>query len=85
MLHPEHALEPTTAYAIMSHGMRSGSFTGVGLSRYIHDDVCDYLNARRIINELDQAERIAAYAQKLESMLQASLVQSAVLEARRPA
>lgn len=73
VLHPEHALEPATAYAIMSHGMRTGLFTGVGVWRYIHDDVCDYLNARRVINGLDQAERIAGYAEKFESLLQTSL------------
>jgi hypothetical protein len=77
-LHPEQALEPAMAYNIMSHGMRAGSFTGLGLGRYIHDDGCDYLNARRIINALDQAERIAGYAQKLESLLRASLEQSTV-------
>jgi putative chitinase len=69
VLHPEHALEPTIAYRIMSYGMRHGSFTGKGLSSYIQGDACDYLNARRIINGLDQAGRIQGYAQALESVL----------------
>lgn len=69
VVHPEHALEPTTAYSIMSYGMRHGSFTGKGLSSYIQGDTCDYLNARRIINGLDQAQTIQGYAQSLESVL----------------
>ena len=69
VLHPEHALEPATAYRIMSFGMRHGSFTGKGLGAYIQGDACDYLNARRIINGLDQADRIRGYAQILESVL----------------
>ena len=73
VLHPEHALEPATAYAIMSYGMRNGSFTGKSLKNYIHDDTCDYFNARRIINALDRADLIQGYAVQLESMLGASL------------
>src|SRR5262245_46487772 len=42
------ALDPPTAYRIMSYGMRKGSFTGKKLADYIHDEVCDYKNARRI-------------------------------------
>jgi putative chitinase len=73
LLHPEHALEPTTAYRIMSYGMRQGSFTGRNLSDYIHGDVCDYMQARRIINALDQAALIQGYAEKLENILNISL------------
>lgn len=73
VLHPEHALEPATAYQIMSLGMRKGMFTGKSLASYIHDDVCDYLNARRIINRLDQAEKIQGYAQELETLLRAHI------------
>ncbi len=72
VLHPEQALDPATAYSIMSYGMRHGSFTGKGLSNYIQGDTCDYLNARRIINGLDQAPRIQGYAQTLESVLNQS-------------
>jgi hypothetical protein len=44
------------------------------LSDYIHDDVCDYKNARRIINGLDQWEKIQGYAQNLESFLTQSRI-----------
>ena len=71
---PQLALDPVVAYKIMSLGMRQGSFTGVGLSKYIAGDRCDYVNARRIINGTDQAEKIAGYATKLESILRQSVV-----------
>jgi uncharacterized protein YraI len=71
---PSLALDADVAYGIMSYGMRNGSFTGAKLSRFISGDSCDYVNARKIINGLDQADRIAGYAQKLESILRASAV-----------
>lgn len=71
---PDMAMNAGTAYDIMSYGMRKGSFTGVKLSMYIHDDVCDYVNARKIINGLDCADKIAGYAIKIESMLTQSEV-----------
>ena len=73
---PQLALDAGVAYRILSHGMRNGSFTGARLSRFIDGDACDYKNARKIINGLDQAERIAGYAQKLEAVLRASVVAS---------
>jgi peptidoglycan hydrolase-like protein with peptidoglycan-binding domain len=69
LLHPEKALERDTAYAIMSYGMRNGSFTAKALPDYIKDATCDYKNARRIINGLDQWERIKGYAEHLQTML----------------
>lgn len=69
MNNPDLALDHDVAYKIMSYGMRHGTFTGVGLKRYIFNDCCDYLNARRIINGLDQAERIAEYAEQLEEIM----------------
>jgi putative chitinase len=68
---PSRALDPETSYMVMSHGMRNGSFTGKRLSSCIHDDVCDYRNARKIINGLDRCDLIAEYAQKIEAMLNA--------------
>jgi hypothetical protein len=71
---PSLALDADVAYGIMSYGMRNGSFTGARLSRFISGGTCDYVNARKIINGLDQAERIAGYAQKLETVLRDSAV-----------
>lgn len=67
--HPELALKYDVAYQIMSYGMRNGVFTGKKLSKYIHDDVCDYISARRIINGQDCAGKIAGYAKTFESIL----------------
>jgi hypothetical protein len=53
----------------MSHGMRHGTFTGKKLADYINATGCDYRNARRIINGVDQAALIAGYATALEGIL----------------
>jgi len=66
---PELALDPEIAYKIMSYGMRHGAFTGAYLKQRIHDDVCDYIGSRRIINGTDKAELIAGYAEKFERIL----------------
>ena len=73
-IHPEEALEPEIAYKIMSYGMRRGSFTGKKLGDYINGSVCDYRNARRIINALDKADLIAGYAGKLEACFKNSRI-----------
>jgi len=68
----DKALDPQLAYRIMSYGMRKGAFTGKKLADYISGATCDYLNARRIINALDQADRIKGYADGLEAALKQS-------------
>lgn len=71
---PDLALQPDIAYKIMSHGIIHGSFTGVGLHRYINGDHCDYRNARRIINGMDHAEEIAKAAEWFEETLKECLI-----------
>jgi putative chitinase len=73
---PQLALDAVVAYKIMSLGMRKGMFTGVGLSKYINADKCDYFNARRIINGTDAAQKIADYATQLEAILRGSVIVS---------
>jgi predicted chitinase len=73
MYEPDLALCQDTAYRIMSFGMTHGSFTGARLSKYIDASGADYRNARRIINGLDQADRIAGYAKQLETALLGSI------------
>lgn len=70
---PEAVLEPATSYRILSVGMRHGTFTGRKLAHYLNETASDYRNARRIINGLDQCDRIAAYAHSIERMLSESL------------
>jgi putative chitinase len=60
---PELALDPTIAANIMVKGMVGGLFTGKGLGKYFTTDLTDWINARKIINGLDQADTIAGYAQ----------------------
>lgn len=66
---PDLALDLNIAVKILFEGMTRGVFTGRKLSDYIHDDICDYLNARRIINGMDHASTIAATAQKFAHAL----------------
>lgn len=67
--HPELAMKPDVALSIIEYGMINGSFTGKKLSDYIHANGTDYVNARRIINGLDQATLIAGYATSFEQLL----------------
>lgn len=62
-------MDPVIAYINMSVCMRKGLYTGVGLPRYINNEGCDYVKARKVINGLDCAEKIAGYAVKIETML----------------
>ncbi len=71
---PNMALDHEVSYKIASEGMRHGLFTGRELSDFIHDDHCDYRNARRIINRLDKADKIKSHAEKFESILRASQI-----------
>jgi hypothetical protein len=71
---PEQSLRPAIAYQIMSVGMRKGLFTGKKLGDYIGPNGCDYKNARRIINGVDQATRIAQYATTIEGILRGAIV-----------
>lgn len=66
------ALQLDIATAILFAGMVEGWFTGKKLSDYIHDDVVDYVNARRIVNGTDRATMIATYAREFEVALEAA-------------
>lgn len=67
---PDLATDPEHAAQIIVAGMRDGLFTGKKLSDYLNS-ATDYVNARRIINSLDRANDIAAYAKKYEAALHA--------------
>jgi len=70
-------LDPEIAYINMSVSMRKGLYTGVGLRKYINGEKCDYINARRIINGTDAAEKIAGYAVIIEAALRAAVIEAA--------
>lgn len=56
---PDLALDRNVAADILIVGMKEGIFTGVKLSTYFTATKSDPLNARRIINGIDQQVRIA--------------------------
>lgn len=56
---PAKAEEPVIAAKITVIGMRDGVFTGRKLSQYINNGSNDFYNARRIVNSLDQATKLA--------------------------
>lgn len=59
---PDKALDPVLAANILVYGMINGSFTGRRLSQYINQSSVDFVNARRVVNSLDQAFLIRDYA-----------------------
>ena len=67
---PEQALDPIAASKIMFAGMNQGIFTGKKLSDYFNSTITDWVNARKIINGLDKADTIAAYAKAFYTALQ---------------
>ncbi len=66
---PEKALDPEFAAEILINGMLTGVFTGRKLSQYFNDHTEDPVNARRIINGTDKAEKIATYYRQFLDML----------------
>lgn len=69
---PALALDKDIAYDIIIHGMTKGSFTGVGLARFINGEKYSYFYARQIINGLDHAQEVAENATAYLSILNAS-------------
>jgi hypothetical protein len=69
---PDLALEPQPAAKILFSGMINGTFTGKKLGDYFSDTENDLINARRIINGLDQAALIATYYEHFLTALQAA-------------
>ncbi|MBC6478919.1 MAG: hypothetical protein GDA56_15260 [Hormoscilla sp. GM7CHS1pb] len=70
---PEAVMDDRYAAVIMFYGMFLGIFTGKALKNYIGDpekgQIVDYYHARKIINGLDQAEKIEGYAKKFGQAL----------------
>jgi hypothetical protein len=67
--HPELALDLYVAVQILFIGMRDGLFTGKKFGDYFNNTKTDWLNARRMINGVDRAEKIAAYARDFYACL----------------
>lgn len=69
---PNRAMDPPVAIKIMFEGMERGSFTAHKLSAHINDQKTDYYNARRIINGVESAAKVATYAKQFEAALRAA-------------
>jgi hypothetical protein len=66
---PQLAERPEIAARILVDGMRLGTFTGYRLDDFISGGNADFVGARRIVNGLDRAGDIAAYARTYRSLL----------------
>src|SRR5215831_6060035 len=63
----DKAMDLDIATDVIFYGMYYGSFTGVGMPKYItvsnvETDTTDFYNARKVVNGLDQASTIQGYA-----------------------
>jgi predicted chitinase len=58
---PERAMEMAVSVDILFTGMLRGAFTGSKLADHFSAGRADWKGARRIINGLDRAERVAGY------------------------
>lgn len=65
---PDLACRDDIAAKIAVIGMRDGTFTGKKLADYFGAGT-DWVNARRIINSLDRADDIAAFAKRFHTAL----------------
>jgi putative chitinase len=63
-LDADKVMQKTLAGEIMFFGMETGMFTGKKFADYFNATTQDWRNARKIINGLDHADDIAAYARK---------------------
>lgn len=61
---PDRALDSNIALFVLVHGFKTGTFTTRKITDYINLNKTDFLNARRCINGMDQASKIAALAAK---------------------
>lgn len=59
--HPELYLQNEPSAWVTKWSMLNGAYTGKKLSDYFNDEKTDPVNARKIINGLDAADRIAGY------------------------
>mgnify|MGYP001766787317 CR=1 FL=1 len=82
---PDRALEPAISARILVIGMEEGLFTGKRLADYFSDGAASWVNARRIVNGLDRAEMIAAYARKFHDAISSAEVAVAPAPSPSPA
>ncbi|WP_205932726.1 hypothetical protein [Rhizobium leguminosarum] len=59
---PARALVPEIAAKVLVMGLKEGWFTGKKLSDYIDFRATNFIDARQVINGMDCADKVAAYA-----------------------
>lgn len=62
-------MEPGLAAKIMFRGMEKGTFTGKKFADFFNATKEDWVNARKIINGLDKAEKIAGHARDFNAAI----------------
>lgn len=63
--YPDKVMLPQYAPRILVQGMMEGMFTRRKLSEFINAQVADFYNARKVVNGLDKASKIALAAKAL--------------------
>jgi hypothetical protein len=58
---PDRAMEMDAAVSILIEGMVQGSFATHKLADHLNEKTEDWVNARRIVNGTDRAEKLAGY------------------------
>lgn len=66
---PDLALDPNIATQILVKGCMEGWFTAKKLDTYVNEAKTDFVNARRVVNGLDDAKLIAGYAEEFLKIL----------------
>lgn len=74
---PSYAMNDDLAVEIMIEGMTNGAsskgdFTGKSLENYFNATTEDWTNARRIINGVESAEKVARYGRQFHAALKAA-------------
>ncbi|MBX4950815.1 hypothetical protein HJA95_14770 [Rhizobium binae] len=72
---PDRAMEMDAAVTILIEGMLQGSFTGHKLADHLNATTEDWVNARRIVNGTDRAEKLAGYAKAFHAAMRPDAAQ----------
>ncbi|KKZ86916.1 hypothetical protein RPHASCH2410_CH13360 [Rhizobium phaseoli Ch24-10] len=75
---PDRAMEMDAAVTILIEGMLQGSFTGHKLADHLNATTEDWVNARRIVNGTDRAEKLAGYAKAFHAAMRPDAAQGRV-------
>ncbi|MGV4792523.1 hypothetical protein [Rhizobium sp. F40D2] len=75
---PDRAMEMDAAVKILIDGMLQGSFTGHKLADHLNAATEDWVNARRIVNGTDRAEKLAAYAMAFHAAMRPDAADGAI-------